>query len=511
MTSPLTSPRRLVALGVLGLGACADPCVDDGLGQKSGNAQECPALDSVSADESGSSSATLSASDSGSSSDTDSGRVTASNSNSNSLTDTESVTDTESATNTESVTDTESATNTDSVTDTDSAGGCDDGVQNGDETDIDCGGSCAADCDDGQGCLDGDDCVSMACDPDAMICVDPTCTNGMQDGDETDLDCGGSCGSTCDGGEDCLVDLDCVSHDCGDDLTCQPAPLWCIDVDGDGFGDAGNCVMVPVDEDPPDGSVDNDDDCDDASADTFPGAAPNDDALACMKDEDGDDWGDDTPPNGVDPGSDCDEDGAPSCVLIVTQDGTNDNTYDQGLSTVLGDLGFVITYIADTDAVLTDADGFTLVVVSETAQSGDIAGTYQDVRVPTICFEGLVWDDMGMAPEGNVSVADSVDIIAPADPLAGALVGTVDVIMGGGSGTFFTAPPIGAVEIASIPDAPADVVEFAFDQDDAMLGGFVAPRRRVGLGYDADQGNGAVTILDDGLVLFEAAVLWAIG
>jgi hypothetical protein len=81
--------------------------------------------------------------------------------------------------------------------------------------------------------------------------------------------------------------------------------LWCVDADMDGFGDPGDCTMAP---DQPPGTVDNDDDCDDSDANTFPGAAPNDDADACMHDGDGDDWGDDDPGPGIDPGTDCDDD-----------------------------------------------------------------------------------------------------------------------------------------------------------------------------------------------------------
>jgi len=56
----------------------------------------------------------------------------------------------------------------------DSGGGgntptCTDGVQNGDETGVDCGGSCSP------------------CE------TTPTCTDGVQNGDETGVDCGGSC------------------------------------------------------------------------------------------------------------------------------------------------------------------------------------------------------------------------------------------------------------------------------------------------------------------------------
>jgi hypothetical protein len=55
------------------------------------------------------------------------------------------------------------------------------------------------------------------------------------------------------------------------------------------------------------GEADDSTDCDDGSATTFPGAAPNDNASACMKDDDGDDYGDENPPAGVTTGQDCDD------------------------------------------------------------------------------------------------------------------------------------------------------------------------------------------------------------
>ena len=67
---------------------------------------------------------------------------------------------------------------------------CDDGVQNGNETGIDCGGpDCApcASCDDGvqNGSETGIDCGGPDCDPCA------TCDDGVQNGNETGIDCGG--------------------------------------------------------------------------------------------------------------------------------------------------------------------------------------------------------------------------------------------------------------------------------------------------------------------------------
>jgi hypothetical protein len=76
----------------------------------------------------------------------------------------------------------------------------------------------------------------------------------------------------------------------------------------DGFGDPEMCIPSVPGEDPPDGYVPNDGDCDDTDPFTFVGAAELDDPEACMRDEDDDGWGDDAPGNpDVVPGLDCDD------------------------------------------------------------------------------------------------------------------------------------------------------------------------------------------------------------
>ena len=287
--------------------------------------------------------------------------------------------------------------------------------------------------------------------------------------------------------------------------------IWCDDQDMDGFGDPVRCMEVDEGDPPPPGTVDNDLDCDDSDGATFPGAAENEaDSEACMNDDDDDGWGDDMPPAGVDVGIDCNDDGDSPCAVLVTQDGTDDDSYDAGLASVLTGLGYAITNIADTDAVSTDGDGFDVVVISESAQSTDIADTFVATLAPVVCLEGLVWDDMQLSDEPATSTSDDVAILDDMSPLAGGLAGSVDVLDGNGRGLFFTTPPAAAQLVASIAGQDDQIAYFAFEEGDAMLGGTIAPARRVGLGYDRDQtGGNAVTITDDGLVLFEAAVTWA--
>jgi len=69
---------------------------------------------------------------------------------------------------------------------------CSNDALDGDETDVDCGGSCAA-CDDGSACAAATDCASQVCA--GSVCQAPRCDDQIQNGDEAGVDCGGSdCG-----------------------------------------------------------------------------------------------------------------------------------------------------------------------------------------------------------------------------------------------------------------------------------------------------------------------------
>ena len=89
--------------------------------------------------------------------------------------------------------------------------GCSNGAQDGTETDIDCGGSCTP-CADGKLCSTGADCATGSCS--GGRCVTPSCTDQKKNGTETDVDCGGSC-APCALTQGCSVDKDCAPYLCG--------------------------------------------------------------------------------------------------------------------------------------------------------------------------------------------------------------------------------------------------------------------------------------------------------
>lgn len=105
---------------------------------------------------------------------------------------------------------------------------CSDQVSNGDETGVDCGGgalSGCADCGDGAPCEANTDCTSGSCGDVSQICEAASCADGVLNGDESDVDCGGS-DPSCDR---CALDANCLfDEDCAATTACHPQTSTCV-------------------------------------------------------------------------------------------------------------------------------------------------------------------------------------------------------------------------------------------------------------------------------------------
>jgi len=149
-------------------------------------------------------------------------------------------------------------------------GQCADNQLNGDETDVDCGGSCPAcqtgkdcqvhaDCQtgvcvndvcaepscgdhvvsDGEECDDGNTVNTDAC---TNACKLPTCEDGITNGAETDTDCGGSCPNGCTLNQACNGQDDCAAGTCLGQLC---AAASCRDLRAAGFDADGTYMIAP--------------------------------------------------------------------------------------------------------------------------------------------------------------------------------------------------------------------------------------------------------------------------
>jgi hypothetical protein len=130
---------------------------------------------------------------------------------------------------------------------------CSDEILNGDESDVDCGGSCPERCAANQDCVDDTDCASRCVDG---SCAAPSCDDEIANQDESDVDCGGSCPERCAANQDCRSGADCASDlICSSDDVCTPASCddqqlngseTDLDCGGDtcpGCPDGGDCTV----------------------------------------------------------------------------------------------------------------------------------------------------------------------------------------------------------------------------------------------------------------------------
>jgi uncharacterized delta-60 repeat protein len=113
---------------------------------------------------------------------------------------------------------------------------CTNGTQDGTESDVDCGGMCAAKCAPSARCSSASDCSSGLCSV-AGRCVDSTCQDGRRSGTETDVDCGGSTCGACAAGLACGQATDCLTSFCQGQV-CRAASVVGVEVSGLPTGDS---------------------------------------------------------------------------------------------------------------------------------------------------------------------------------------------------------------------------------------------------------------------------------
>ncbi len=115
------------------------------------------------------------------------------------------------------------------------------------ETDVDCGGTVCKTCGLGKMCQTGADCANGFCNASTKVCVANQCLDGIKNGSESDVDCGGSCTTKCATGKMCSGPTDCAASGAvctGSLLCCVPSCSGKIcGSDGCG-GSCGSCTSA---------------------------------------------------------------------------------------------------------------------------------------------------------------------------------------------------------------------------------------------------------------------------
>ena len=301
---------------------------------------------------------------------------------------------------------------------------CADGVENGDETGTDCGGGCPGACAAGAGCLAAADCDSGVCE--TTVCQAPSCGDGVANGDESDVDCGGSCATACAAGAGCVVAGDCDSGVCASTV-CQAPSCGDGVANGDESDvDCGGAACDPCADG--EGCVDGGD-C--ASGGCTAGAC---DATATC---------DDGVQNGDEAGVDCGGASCAACVPLVCPRATFATPgVDQALALTAAHVGCVLTITVDgagggKNQGVGGAGG-RIVFTYQVAQAGTLyalVGQGGTSGGPTIGGGGAGYSNQTYAGGGASALRFGATVLAIAGGGGGGYYGATTGIGGAGGGT----------------------------------------------------------------------------
>ncbi|MBI4700469.1 MAG: hypothetical protein HY744_04760 [Deltaproteobacteria bacterium] len=198
-------------------------------------------------------------------------------------------------------------------------------------------------------CLGPADCGGNLCQ--RRKCVPPTCADGIVNGDETDVDCGGLECAPCPNDRACKQATDCISHFCTPSATCAACGKI-EDCSGDEYCDEGVCAPRKQNGDTCKAGTE----CQNGSCPAQDGVCCNFPCLvkcrACLGAKTGGENGACLPiPAKSDPDKDCPKDDAETCKS--TGEGCNGNANNPGC--ILYSNETVCSPAACEDGTLTEA------------------------------------------------------------------------------------------------------------------------------------------------------------
>jgi hypothetical protein len=173
--------------------------------------------------------------------------------------------------------------------------------------------------------------------------------------------------------------------------------------------------------------------------------------------------------------------------------------------------GLVVDLAEDAASKVSDVTGKALLVISSSINRTNLfdAGKprFKDVAVPTIVMKDGTIEVMGLGMGGmggfSTDVGEKqITIVAPGDALAAGFMGNVSVYSNPkGDRLIWANPAASAKKIATVVGHPEQVTIFAYPAGAMMVGGFVAPAKRMSFFIHRN-----TDYSPDGIKLFDAAV-----
>jgi|GEM_PF-4497251 hypothetical protein len=144
-------------------------------------------------------------------------------------------------------------------------------------------------------------------------------------------------------------------------------------------------------------------------------------------------------------------------------------------------------FVRDDDASTTaDAFGRDLIVISDTVIPTKIELKYRDVRVPAFIWENLLYDEMQMVSTPDNTTGNfnghTINIVTNNHPItAGYALGNLRVFSLSAPMDWINESNANTLKLATVPGDASRSLFFAYDEDNLMPSGDIAPAKRLGV------------------------------
>jgi len=182
--------------------------------------------------------------------------------------------------------------------------------------------------------------------------------------------------------------------------------------------------------------------------------------------------------------------------------------FDMTMKARLEAKGLTVEMAEDASSTVAGVVGKALLVISSSINRNNLFDNmkprFKDVPVPTIVMKDGTIEVMGLGAGGaggfSTEVGETqITIIAPGDPLAAGLTGNITVYTKGDR-LIWAQPGPAAKKIATVVGHADEITIFAYPAGSTMVGGAVAPAKRMGFFIHRN-----TNYSPDGIKLFDAA------
>jgi len=191
-------------------------------------------------------------------------------------------------------------------------------------------------------------------------------------------------------------------------------------------------------------------------------------------------------------------------VLFLADDNncSTEGKADNAINKYAKEAGFDVDFRCTLTVPLTEASNYAMMIVSQSADSGNVDGLVR-ANIPVVIYEENAFDEFLMG-NGEQNTQTEVDILEPSHPLAAGFTGHIQLISNCTEGCMVTTQDLGSGATTIAMSYGTEVAVYTYEKGSMLADGSTTRALRIGL-FMGKYSN----VTDTGISIIQAAIGYA--